>query len=120
MSDDSSKWRMDAYYYGFDATGVPAIDRILSAVACAGKGYHHTEDWTEPGSGGYEHLRGDNYVEMIQNAANDAAADLIARAKKAEAEVERLKGVLEFVDLNISKDNEAAKDAIRKALEAKP
>ena len=119
MSDDSSKWRMDAYYYGFGSTGVPAIDRILSAVACAGKGCHNTEYWGEYG-GGYEHLRGDNYVEMIQNAANDAAADLIARAKKAEAEVERLKGVLEFVDLNISKDNEAAKDAIRKALEAKP
>ena len=42
------------------------------------------------------------------------------RAEKAESEVERLKGVLEFVDLNISKDNEAAKAAIRAALEAKP
>lgn len=42
------------------------------------------------------------------------------RAEAAEAEVERLKGVLEFVDLNISKDNEAAKEAIRSALEAKP
>jgi len=29
--------RMDAYYYGFSETGVLAIDRILSAVAQAGK-----------------------------------------------------------------------------------
>lgn len=27
--------RLDAYYYGFDSTGVPEIDRILSAVACS-------------------------------------------------------------------------------------
>ena len=73
MSEDSSKWRMNAYYFGFTPTGIPAIDRILSAVACAGKGCHHTEDWGEFG-GGYDHLRGENYVEMIQNAADDAAA----------------------------------------------
>jgi len=74
VGEDSSKWRMNAYYFGFTPTGIPAIDRILSAVACAGKGYHHTEGWTEPGSGWYEHLRGDSYEEMIQNAADDAAA----------------------------------------------
>jgi len=39
--------RLDAYYYGFDPTGVEAIDRILSAIACAGKAYHLTEDWQE-------------------------------------------------------------------------
>lgn len=75
MSDDPSTWRMDAYYFGFERTGVPAIDRILSAIACAGKGYHNTECWDEPGSGGYPHLRGDTYVEMIQNAADDAAKE---------------------------------------------
>ena len=73
VSEDSSKWRMNAYYFGFTPTGIPAIDRILSAVACAGKGCHHTEDWGEFG-GGYDHLRGENYVEMIQNAADDAAS----------------------------------------------
>ena len=35
--------RMHAYYYGFDRTGLAAIDLILSAVATAGKGYHHIE-----------------------------------------------------------------------------
>lgn len=66
------KWRMDAYYYGFEPTGVASIDRILSAVACAGKAYHHTEDWTAD-AGERDHLRGTTPVEWIQNAANDAA-----------------------------------------------
>lgn len=55
------------------------------------------------------------YKDMLHHAIT--AFD---RAEAAEAEVERLKGVLEFVDLNISKDNDAAKTAIRSALEAKP
>ena len=59
MSDDL---RMLAYYYGFEATGVEAVDRILSAVAVAGKGSHHTESWEENG-----------YIHAIQVAANDAA-----------------------------------------------
>ena len=42
LPDDA---RMDAYYYGFDRTGVGPIDAILSAVATAGKGSHHTEGW---------------------------------------------------------------------------
>ncbi len=65
--------RMDAYYYGFASTGVGLIDRILSAVACAGKAYHHTFDWsaeTEP----YEKcFRGECPIDWIQNAANHAA-----------------------------------------------
>jgi hypothetical protein len=66
------KWRMDAYYYGFEPTGVASIDRILSAVACAGKAYHHTEEWRED-AGTRDHLRGATPVEWIQNAAIDAA-----------------------------------------------
>lgn len=60
--------RLDAYYYGFDSTGVVEIDRILAAVAVAGKGYHHTGDWNED--------RGDGrltYVEQMQVLANRAA-----------------------------------------------
>ena len=44
---------MKAYYFGFDATGVGAVDAILSAVAIAGKGAHHTQDWNDDGSGYY-------------------------------------------------------------------
>jgi hypothetical protein len=58
--------RLEAYYYGFVPTGVQAIDRILAAVARAGKAYHHTESWTD--------ADGDmSYVEIIQEAANEAA-----------------------------------------------
>lgn len=64
--------RMDAYYYGFGSTGVPEIDRILSAIACAGKSYHHTESWQdecEP----YDGHTGNTPVDWIWNAAKDAA-----------------------------------------------
>lgn len=78
--------RMNAYYYGFEPTGVVEIDRILSAVACAGKAYHHTESWGEEvmaygtPTGAPEHfLRGKTPVEWIQNAAKDAAAAVSAR-----------------------------------------
>lgn len=68
MPDDL---RMDAYYYGFYKTGVREIDEILSAVAMAGKGYHHTESWTDD-------LYGEDYsyVDMIQELANRAAKKL--------------------------------------------
>ncbi len=70
-----TEMRMSAYYYGFTPTGVPEVDKILSAVASAGKSYHSTEDWcdkTNPPS----YLRGETPVDWIQNAANDAAAAL--------------------------------------------
>jgi hypothetical protein len=69
----SDELRMDAYYYGFTPTGVREIDLILSAVACAGKSYHHTEDWNDDGSAP-PYLEGNSPVEWIQNAANKAAA----------------------------------------------
>ena len=69
--------RMDADYYGFAPTGVEEIDRILSAVACAGKAYHHTDQWGEDIETPYEpFLRGKSCVDWIQNAANDAATAL--------------------------------------------
>lgn len=85
----SEGWRMNAYYYGFDRTGQVVIDRILSAVAHAGKGYHHTEFWTDHlDYGAPSHLRGDSYDECIQNAAIDAADTLrIAEARATAAEV---------------------------------
>jgi len=64
--------RMDAYWYGFDKTGVAEIDRILSAIACAGKSFHHTEFWSDV-AGDYPGHKGKTPIEWIQNAANDAA-----------------------------------------------
>lgn len=62
------RWPMNAYYYGFEATGVAAIDEILEAVAWAGKAYHHTEDWNERSH------EESSVVDMIQAAAGRAAA----------------------------------------------
>ena len=70
--------RMDAYYYGFRRTGVAEIDLILSAVACAGKDFHHTGQWCEKfsdwnGENTYPYHAGNSCVERIQNAADNAA-----------------------------------------------
>lgn len=72
--------RMDAYYYNFSPTGVPEIDKILSAVACAGKAFHNTSEWNAEAYGGDapEPHRGTTPVEWIQNAANEAAQDIRA------------------------------------------
>lgn len=69
---------MDAYYYGFERTGVGCIDAILSAVAIAGKGGHHTESWSDDNDYGYYANRpglpdATNAVELIQKAAEQAA-----------------------------------------------
>lgn len=65
--------KLDAYYYSFAPTGVEAIDRILSAVACAGSSSHHTDGWQDI-TGPCGDLPGFSPVEWIQNAANEAAA----------------------------------------------
>lgn len=65
--------RMDAYYFGFKSTGVREIDLIISAVACAGKAYHFTEDWNDKTDSGYEPHEGESPVDWIQMAANKAA-----------------------------------------------
>lgn len=66
--------RMDAYYYTFKRTGVPTIDAILSAVAQAGKSYHHTESWAND----------DEYLSPSCEARIQAAADLAARIARGE------------------------------------
>ena len=68
--------RMDAYYYSFEPTGNSAIDTILSAVACAGKAYHHTDCWQDETRPYEDAHTGDCPVDWIQNAANKAAADM--------------------------------------------
>ena len=62
--------RLNAYYFGFDSTGVPEVDAILSAVACAGKSYHHTDEW---GDGKSRFGVDRPYGDVIQAAANEAA-----------------------------------------------
>lgn len=75
--------RMNAYYYSFEKTGVVEIDRILSAVAMAGKAYHGTDQW---GDGTYTYTEQLTYggkitpVELIQEMANRAARALSEKA----------------------------------------
>lgn len=57
-----------AYYYTLDKTGDPLIDKILEAVAYAGKAEHHTMYWNDENSDGNPSL-----VDRIQQAANQAA-----------------------------------------------
>jgi hypothetical protein len=82
MNDDEI--RMSAYYYGFDKTGVPEIDLILSAVACAGKAFHHTDQWNDESSWRTDYHEGETPVEWIQNAAKKAAAQLAAVQARAD------------------------------------
>ena len=76
--------RMNAYYYSFDPTGQPAIDAILSAVAHAGKGYHHTESWRDDGEWS-RWGEGRSVVDVIQAAANEAALALLDAAEESDA-----------------------------------
>ena len=76
MSDlDAEVGRMDAYYYGFDETGVGAVDAILSAVAQAGKNWHHTDEWGSPHDW-TDDTRSD--AQRIQDAADQCAVRIAA------------------------------------------
>lgn len=80
--------RMMAYHYSFSATGNCEIDRILSAVACAGKAYHHTDCWNDECDPDYGHV-GITPIDWIQNAANDCAIafkSVYESGRKAERE----------------------------------
>ena len=78
--------RMDAYYFGFVFTGVDAIDDILSAVACAGKAYHHTGDWSDQQErASYTCRAHESFVDAIQRAADIAAHQLGPHDQAEEA-----------------------------------
>lgn len=87
--------QLNAYYYSFEATGVPEIDAILGGVGSAGKGYHHTEGWDEElGSGEFQF----SYIDRIQGAALLAAKKMATllrllseeRARRVEVEAKPL------------------------------
>lgn len=83
--------RMNAYYYSFEPTGELPIDRILSAVASAGKAYHLTEDWgCECDGEGYGQT-GSTPVAWIQQAANAAASG----AKRDAATLARIRRIVD-------------------------
>lgn len=68
-----SERRMDAYYYSFEKTGCGQIDEILSAVAKAGKAFHHTQYWGDE----HEFNEGEkSFIDLIQEAANKAEGEI--------------------------------------------
>lgn len=69
IAEQRGDLRLSAYYFGFDSTGNEHIDLVLAAVAAAGKGFHSTEMWADD-----EYQQGWSYVDLIQAAANEAAA----------------------------------------------
>ena len=94
--------RFEAYYFGFEPTGIGPVDAILSAVAVAGKGSHHTESWGESRdfySNRLGLVSGESAADLIQTNADHSAAiirslasELAAsrqRAADAEAIIER-------------------------------
>lgn len=82
---ESPGGRMDAYYYSLVRTGVPAVDRILSALAWAGRGAHHTEAWVEELDYEYGPVPlGQTFIDVIQAAANEAANDFMNIGKTPE------------------------------------
>lgn len=87
-SEGAIDLRMNAYYYSFSKTGCYGVDRILSAVACAGKAFHNTDCWTEE-CAPYDGHVGETPIDWIQNAANDCSADFKSAyeaGRKAERE----------------------------------
>lgn len=70
--------RMRAYYYGFKSTGIRDIDKILSAVAIAGKAFHSTDQWIDEM---YE--EGVTAEKLIQYAADTAALHIHQQLQKA-------------------------------------
>lgn len=83
MTAEHNELKLNAYYYSFGPTGFYEIDLILSAVARAGKAYHHTGGWLEKSSPYDERFTGECPIDWIQNAAKAAADTLAAR----EAEI---------------------------------
>ena len=63
--------RMNAYYYGFNKTGVKEIDEILSCIAWAGKAFHHTAEWQDEVDINPENCIGKSPVDWIQIETNE-------------------------------------------------
>lgn len=116
----SEPLNLRAYYYGFEPTGELAVDRVLAAVARAGKAYHHTDQWTEDDGDG-------SPVAKIQAVANAAAAECEAlRAQLAQARRDALEEAANHIWTTIESDGRGiavvrrCRDAIRALAAAHP
>ena len=84
------KRRMDAYYYGFYGTTSKHVNKILGAVACAGKAYHHTDCWYDE-TQAYDDHTGNCPTEWIQNAATEASDEISRLQDERDGAVEFIK-----------------------------
>ena len=81
--------RYSAYYFSLNPTGEDCIDKILSAICFAGKGYHHTSDWTEE-KDDYGDYSGGSYEAWIENSAKEAAGVLASLKEQLAAKDARI------------------------------
>lgn len=71
------------------AVGLAVIDSILSAVATAGKAYHHTKEWGEAGTWDDK----PTHESRIQSAADESAAlvrEVVAELKTTRAQLRQV------------------------------
>lgn len=73
LPSDREGLNLSGYYISFEPTGCFEIDLILSAVARAGKAYHHTDSWGDETPPYDPRFRGKCPLDWIQFAAEDAA-----------------------------------------------
>lgn len=94
LTDEQRRWldqRNDlgqikqGYYIGFEATGVPAVDRVLAALGYAGKAAHNTSEWSDDMWVDYGPIeKGKTITDLIQRAANEAAEEIRILAAQAQ------------------------------------
>ncbi len=96
--------RLDAYYFSLPETGNPFIDGILKAVGTAGKGCHHTQDWTDYPSESFD------YIDLIAARAKVAAAKFEIIRAGSERLREALNEVLPHVADEIDQRKHAGCD----------
>lgn len=91
---------MRAYYWTFEPTGEICADRILSAVASAGKAAHNTSEWANENDGRYYGQEGARPWEWIENAAKATAQEVrelraIIRRYEENDENDRMDAIFE-------------------------
>lgn len=103
--------RLDAYYYSFSETGSVPIDAILSAVAIAGKSCHNTDRWTEDDEWSRWGV-GRSLVDVIQCAANEAAAALLDAAAERDRLAEAVRAYVDDWDLLVEEMRQTGLDEV--------
>jgi hypothetical protein len=88
--------KMNAYYYGFDETGVDVIDDLLEQIAIAGKMHHNTNAWADTDD------NGESYISRIQQSARVAAETFRTLSAPAAPKIDVLGNGTEIVESRAS------------------